>query len=187
MKCPHCLENFFPYFQRSDVNAGVGPKECRPMDRDGTRSIAATACPACERVVIYLNRKDQYGKSAPALLIWPRAVARAPLPAEVSEKFANDYREACLVLNDSPKASAALSRRCLQHLLREAAKTTKRDLADQISEVISKLPSHLAEAVDAVRNIGNFAAHVTKSTNTGEIVDVEPGEGMELRCLGRSV
>jgi Domain of unknown function (DUF4145) len=38
------------------------------------------------------------------------------------------------------------------------------------------LPTHLGEAVDAVRNIGNFAAHPIKSTNTGEIVDVESGE-----------
>jgi hypothetical protein len=56
------------------------------------------------------------------------------------------------------------------------SKTKKRDLLDQIIEVIPNLPSHLAEAVDAVRNIGNFAAHPIKSTNTGEIVDVEPGE-----------
>lgn len=27
-----------------------------------------------------------------------------------------------------------------------------------------------------MRNIGNFAAHPIKSTNTGEIIDVEPGE-----------
>jgi len=30
--------------------------------------------------------------------------------------------------------------------------------------------------LDAVRNVGNFAAHPIKSTNTGEIFDVEPGE-----------
>jgi hypothetical protein len=39
-----------------------------------------------------------------------------------------------------------------------------------------KLPSHLAEAIDAVRSLGNFAAHPLKSTNTGEVLDVEPGE-----------
>lgn len=32
------------------------------------------------------------------------------------------------------------------------------------------------ESLDAVRNIGNFAAHPTKSKSTGEIIDVEPGE-----------
>jgi hypothetical protein len=30
--------------------------------------------------------------------------------------------------------------------------------------------------VDAVRNIGNFAAHPIKATATGEVLPVEPGE-----------
>ena len=34
----------------------------------------------------------------------------------------------------------------------------------------------MSSAIDAVRNIGNFAAHPIKDTNTGEIVEVEPGE-----------
>lgn len=34
----------------------------------------------------------------------------------------------------------------------------------------------MSESIDAVRNIGNFAAHPSKSTATGEIADVEPGE-----------
>jgi hypothetical protein len=39
-----------------------------------------------------------------------------------------------------------------------------------------KIPSHIIESIDAVRNIGNFAAHPIKSKSTGEIVPVEPGE-----------
>jgi uncharacterized protein DUF4145 len=38
------------------------------------------------------------------------------------------------------------------------------------------LPSSVAANLDAVRHIGNFAAHPTKSVNTGEIIDVEEGE-----------
>ena len=86
--------------------------------------------------------------------------------------------EAALVIADSPKASAALSRRCLQHVLREKAKVKKQDLAKEIQEVLDngKLPSHLSEGIDAVRNIGNFAAHPMKSTASGEVMEVEPGE-----------
>jgi Domain of unknown function (DUF4145) len=75
-------------------------------------------------------------------------------------------------------ASAALSRRCLQHLLREQANIKPADLANEIQQVLDSktLPSYLAEALDALRNIGNFAAHLIKSKSTGEIVDVEPGE-----------
>jgi hypothetical protein len=62
--------------------------------------------------------------------------------------------------------------------LREKARVKRKDLAKEIQEVIDsgKLPSHLAESIDAIRNIGNFAAHPIKSTSTGEIVDVVPGE-----------
>jgi hypothetical protein len=38
------------------------------------------------------------------------------------------------------------------------------------------LPTHLVEIIDAVRNIGNFAAHPIKSKHTGEILPVEPEE-----------
>ena len=38
------------------------------------------------------------------------------------------------------------------------------------------LPLGLAEAIDDVRNVGNFAAHPLKGTNTALVLDVEPGE-----------
>ena len=82
------------------------------------------------------------------------------------------------MLSDSPKASAALSRRCLQNLLRQAVKLKPGKLADEIQHVIDhgKLPSSLAESIDAIRRIGNFAAHPTKTQRSGEIMPVEPGE-----------
>lgn len=83
-----------------------------------------------------------------------------------------------LVLSDSPKASAALGRRCLQNLLRDVAKVKVGNLANEIQQVLDegKLPSDLQESIDAIRNIGNFAAHPMKSTASGGILDVEPGE-----------
>jgi hypothetical protein len=52
------------------------------------------------------------------------------------------------------------------------------NLADEIDQVLKAhtLPGGVAEALDAVREIGNFAAHPTKSTSSGEVIDVEPGE-----------
>ncbi|MBS0337125.1 MAG: DUF4145 domain-containing protein [Proteobacteria bacterium] len=109
---------------------------------------------------------------------YPRSPTRPSPPPEVPKEFSEDYIEAALVLADSPKASAALSRRCLQHILREKAGVKRSDLAKEIEQVLSGnlLPSHLSEAIDAVRNIGNFAAHPIKSTSSGEVVPVEPGE-----------
>jgi hypothetical protein len=145
-----------------------------------------STCPACNRFVIMLVSKVAQelaghviaGKEISRYLVRPRSNLRPSPPKEVPEEFASDYREAAAVLADSPKASAALSRRCLQHLIREKSGIKKPDLAKEIDELISSkaLPSHLSDAVDAVRNIGNFAAHPIKATATGEVLPVEPGE-----------
>jgi len=98
------------------------------------------------------------------------------LDNSIPEIYRNDFKAACAELAVSPKASAAISRRLLQHILREEYK--KRSLDKKIEEFIhlGHIPSHISEAVDAVRNLGNFAAHPLKDSSTGEIVDVEPGE-----------
>jgi len=82
------------------------------------------------------------------------------------------------VLTISPQASAALTRRCLQQVLRDYGKTKSKDLYDQIDEVINegRIPHALAEQLDAVRVIGNFAAHPLKSQISGMIMPVEPHE-----------
>lgn len=112
------------------------------------------------------------------ITVWPKGVARAPVPVEVPPEIAEDYKEACLVLADSPKASAALSRRCLQNVLRTAAGAKHPTLDAEIKQVLATrtLPSGIAENLDQVRVIGNFGAHPMKDTTTGEIVDVEPHE-----------
>ena len=111
-------------------------------------------------------------------MAYAKATAR-PVPPEVEASFTNDFNEACLVIGDSEKASAALSRRCLQKLLIEKAGAKEKAALDsQIQEVIDSgtLPSYLTEAIDAIRNIGNFALHPIKSTHTGAVIEVETGE-----------
>jgi hypothetical protein len=110
--------------------------------------------------------------------ILPVNRGRRALPAGVPEAIAQEYREASAVLEISPRASAAMSRRCLQSLLGDAGGATADRLDKAIDQVIaaSVLPRHLAEELDAVREIGNFAAHPMKSLATGAVLDVEPGE-----------
>lgn len=108
-------------------------------------------------------------------MIYPLGTTRPPCPSEVPEAIAQDYKEACLVEQYSKKAAAALARRCLQTMLHDQG-IKKKDLNQEIEEAITKLPSHLSEAIDAIRHIGNFAAHPIKYQHTGEIVEVESGE-----------
>lgn len=174
MKCPHCLENFHAKWEQQRLGE----------DKLTSWSVCTTQCPACTEYIFVLRRSilEMRGNRSERvdidILAWPRVPARARRSVDVSARFADDYKEACLVLTDSPKASAALSRRCLQNLLREAARVKPGDLANEIQQVLDakSLPSQLAEAIDAVRVIGNFAAHPMKSERTGEIIGVEPGE-----------
>jgi len=178
MKCMHCLVEF--HAQEDETFLG--------KDADKDWAIFRYDCPSCHRMNLFLVNGERIPGRTPLkmqeksivrrIAIRPFGTTRPPCPPEVSEKFANDYREACIVFPLSPKASAALSRRCLQNLLRDVAKIKPSDLSKEIQEVIDsgKLPSHLIESIDAIRNIGNFAAHPMKSKNTGEIVEVEPEE-----------
>lgn len=110
-------------------------------------------------------------------MVFPRGAKRPPAPPEVPEPVALDYNEACLVFDDSPQASTALSRRCLQHVLSERGVSKSDNLSSAIDDTLaSHPPTHIAENLDAVRNIGNFAAHPQKSKNSGEILPVEPHE-----------
>lgn len=177
MKCLHCLVEFHDN-QKSTV---IG------QDADGGWAILQFDCPACKRMNLFLANGTltqsgpgyrQMSKVVNTSPIRPRGSSRQPCPPEVPASLAEDYVEACIVLPDSPKASAALSRRCLQNLLRQAAKVKPGDLFDEIQQVVSsgQLPTHLMQIIDAVRQIGNFAAHPAKSQSTGEIVPVEPHE-----------
>jgi hypothetical protein len=42
--------------------------------------------------------------------------------------------------------------------------------------VLPTLPSYIAENIDAIRNIGTFAAHPLKDSASGQILAVEPIE-----------
>ena len=177
MKCPHCRVDYFE-------QATVVPLD---YDESGYWVVRHSKCPSCMRVVAVMQRTGlirgqgevhPFGEAHVSYLVLPRTTLRPSPPAQVPPEFAADYVEAAAVLNDSPKASAALSRRCLQHIIREKAQIKARDLAAEIQLLLDSnvLPSWLAEAVDAVRNIGNFAAHPIKSTQSGEVLPVEPGE-----------
>lgn len=111
-------------------------------------------------------------------IIWPIGGVRKPVPTEVPEEFATDYKEATHVLGISANASAALSRRSLQHILRNKLGIKGKNLYDEIGQVISNpdTPSRISESLDYLRKISNFAAHPTKNKHTSEIVPVTPDE-----------
>lgn len=184
LRCPHC-----DVAVRMDFEEG---SEVYPFgdDKKGLGyDVAWDHCPECEGFVVvrrtgrYVESgKSEYGYATikdlqEENLLYPKGITRRVAP-EVPERYRKDFFEACVTFPVSPKASAALSRRLLQDVLRHEFSIEGRSLQKEIDEFVKlpDVPSYLAEAVDAVRNIGNFAAHPLKDSNTGEVVDVEPGE-----------
>ncbi|HXC44108.1 MAG TPA: DUF4145 domain-containing protein [Candidatus Dormibacteraeota bacterium] len=78
----------------------------------------------------------------------------------------------------SPKASATLSRRCLQGIIRGFWGVSKARLVDEIEAIKDKTDPLTWNAIDAVRKIGNIGAHMEKDINI--IVDVDPDEAQLL-------
>ncbi|MCC8954113.1 DUF4145 domain-containing protein [Bradyrhizobium sp. Pear77] len=177
MKCPHCGIDFHDVWQLTWLS-----RDSQALsDSEGTWISRNAVCSRCARPTIELGQASR----SPDDVVWrqvhPIGAKRGPVPAEVPASIAQDYIEACNVLPISAKASAALSRRCLQHMLRAHGYTAK-DLAREIdlllneSDPLKALPLRLRETIDAIRNFGNFAAHPNQDKATLEIIDVEPHE-----------
>jgi hypothetical protein len=176
MKCPHCNTGIHDNLQRGHhFIAGEGP----------VWLIEHQNCPECDKSIIFLegiqptNRQvTRIIQTVPRFMAYPPRAPARPLPREVPDPYKRDFDEAVAVLPISPKASAALSRRNLQAIIHNKAGVKGRDLNAEIETLIASgtLPSHISEGLHAVRAIGNFAAHPTKATSTGAIVDVEVGE-----------
>ncbi|WP_045430206.1 DUF4145 domain-containing protein [Acinetobacter calcoaceticus] len=99
-------------------------------------------------------------------------------PSYIPKAILADYNEACLIRDLSPKASATLSRRCLQGMIRDFWGETKSRLIDEIYAIKDRIDPITWQAIDAVRKIGNIGAHMEKDIDL--IIDVDPNEAQML-------
>lgn len=111
-------------------------------------------------------------------MIYPPFSYRYQIPEEIPLQYRSDFQEADMLLDISPNASAALSRRCLQSILHNEFNIEKNDLYKEIQEYLDTIrpPGQIANLTDAIRHIGNMSAHAWKNRVTDEIIDVEPEE-----------
>lgn len=120
--------------------------------------------------------------------VMPEGSAK-PQPDYIPKAIRDDYYEACLIRDLSPKASATLARRCLQGMIRDFAKPkTKTDkLFDEIKALEKaiadgtaprEISSASVEAMTAVRKVGNIGAHMEADVDV--IVEVDSGEAQVL-------
>jgi hypothetical protein len=155
-------------------------------------------CPntKCKRIsfVVQLKKsvKEQFSEPRETNIVlneWqvlPESNAK-PQPEYIPKQIVEDYTEACRIRDLSPKASATLSRRCLQGMIRDfwRIKVVSGKLFDEIKELKDKISVPEWEAIDAVRSVGNIGAHMEKDVNI--IIDVEPNEAQLLIDLIESL
>lgn len=119
--------------------------------------------------------------------ILPQGGSAKPMPDYIPAQILQDYQEACLIKDLSPKASATLSRRCLQGMIRDFGQVKAGRLFDEIKELDENLAAGTAPrdvssdsiaALNAIRRIGNIGAHMEKDVSL--LIDVDPGEAEAL-------
>lgn len=146
---------------------------------ESTLRISFYKCPKCGNYSIFVKGIGDKTQNIDSI-IQPRSSAKQ-FPDYVPEQIRNDYEEAYLISRLSPKASATLSRRCIQGMIHHKWKITLKNLNQEISALKDKIEPSLWSAIDSLRQLGNIGAHMESDVNT--IVDIDPDETQKLIAL----
>ena len=130
---------------------------------------------ACKKSSLWIFYNDGKGRIGEIRVV-PKSSAK-PLPEYIPKKLRDDYEEACLILEDSPKASAALARRCLQGMIRDLWDVDEPNLYNEILAIKKDIDIDLYNALEGLRGIGNIGAHPEL------IVDVNKSDACHLVSL----
>jgi len=180
--CPFC-ESSVPIIQstyREDkinfYNTGFNARD-EPV-YGNVLNVIKRHCPTCDEVSFVAIGEGNLGDIC--VPIYPTSLAKQ-FPEYIPEAIKEDYEEAYSIVNASPKASATLSRRCLQGMIRDFWGISENNLYEEINKIKDKVTASQWKAIDAVRSIGNIGAHMKKDIN--EIVNIEPDEAEKLLKL----
>lgn len=180
--CPFCNHSFpliadtYSVYESSfsvSNSSGFGPTPVNSIH------VKFYKCPSCNKTSLYIEGINNDFKNI-SMPIYPNSLAKQ-YPDYIPKFIRDDYNEAYSILNLSPKASATLSRRCLQGMIRDFWKISKSRLVDEIDELQSRVTPSQWKAIDSLRKIGNIGAHMEKDVNV--IIDVDSGEAKKLLKL----
>lgn len=141
--------------------------------------------PECSKASIWISRErlasftGQLVPAAGTKITWSvvpssKKERAKSYPEYIPPSVLEDYREACAIVDLSPKASATLARRCLQGMIRQFWKVEADTLNKEILAIKDKVDPVVWDAIDSVRKVGNIGAHMEKDIDV--IVDVSPDE-----------
>lgn len=180
--CPHCQNHVTITNTISGSQTTLYQKNA-----DGRHTLATTfiVCPnpECKKYTLDVRlhksenhptrHADQLKELVKSWRLVPPSNAKV-FPSYIPTPLIDDYTEACLIRENSPKASATLARRCLQGIIRDYWGVKPGRLAGEIEAIKDKTDHLTWGAIDAVRKVGNIGAHMEKDINL--IVDVDPNE-----------
>lgn len=106
-------------------------------------------CGHCRRRLVWIDDR----------IAWP-PVGGAPLAnPDMPDDVREDYQEAASIVYQSPRGAAALLRLAIQKLCKHLGEPGENINADVGALVAKGLDTHIQEALDAVRVIGNESVH----------------------------
>lgn len=186
-KCPYCGREQAVVEERHEItetdiyndDSELGPLRA---------AIRTTVCEntECKKLTLefgiwkrkYINQGYTFSDQIQFWELLPESTAK-PQPDYIPQAIRDNYVEACRIRDLSPKASATLSRRCLQGMIRDFWKVkNKPNLYQEIEAIKDKVDPVTWEAIDVVRTIDKVGAHMEKDVNV--IIDVEPEEAQLL-------
>lgn len=184
-KCPYCSitmpitnETYISQFPAFGTYNGrksmYQPDESRFID--SCLQIQFYKCPNCGEYTIFAIGK---GSKVEDVFVPIKPISSAQqFPKYIPEGIRNDYEEACAIVNLSPKASATLSRRCLQNMIRDFWKIKEKNLYAEIEALDAVIPPTQKKVLHSLRQIGNIGAHPEADINT--IIDIDPEDASKL-------
>ena len=210
MKCPHCNHYIPALWQKTlaitddagrallkptdDLTVHIGMRgEKLDIPMSVTAQLFWMKCPndECHELLVMVHHGYHDTRTALSRMekdAWyavPKRRSRRPIANEVPEPFRTDYIEAAMILEDSPRMSAVLSRRILTDVLAEYANLKEYKLSKQTEQFVADhtYSTPLRENVEHFREIADFGAH-TQKDDTGTIIDVTLEEAAwTLNCL----
>ncbi len=133
-------------------------------------------CPQCKKTTIIFDGES--GEiTGYSTTILPKSLAKQ-FPDYVPHQIREDYEEAYSIVNLSPKASATLSRRCLQGMIHDFWNVHEKNLNAEITALKDKVSTSEWSVLNSIRQLGNIGAHMEHDINL--IVDIDPQEAEKL-------
>lgn len=147
--CPACgvyaHQKWYPWvYAWESMSRGSGYGESRHSE-----ATQLCVCRHCDQVMVWQDGR----------LVFPRLSAAPPPDENMPEDVEADYREAASVVDQSPRAAAALLRLAIQKLVVHLGRPGKNLNADIGVLVKDGLPVIIQQSLDVVRVVGNNAVH----------------------------